>query len=264
MDYSEVFAYYRDTCAPSIAKLENFYSRNFEYTQSSESADDTPDEQSRDKYPIRVISQYPEIHNEIRMAFTHLARTALSFDQSRYATLLSETGRSPTAYLDSIKKAEGVPFSKDREPNIQKAFDHLQRAAMDAEKCLYLARMKKSEEVLECYVDYSVEEVGNGGFFEKVNEYRVRAAGNFEKAKIAESLGDHSLAKKYYGEADKEASGLEDFLDEKTPALDKAKQDYVKSPWKILRWDLVFLGISAVVTVVAAILSNYASNLGGA
>lgn len=254
---SDLFDYYRTVCAPSIARLEDFYKENPQYALFVDPGKDTAPCSDADGALVGVLSRYPEIHNEIRMAFTHLSRTALSFDQEDYEKLLNEANCPPADYLGLIRTAEGAPFGGGREVDVRKAYDHLQRAAMDAEKCLYLARMQKARDALSHYANYSVEELNNGAFFEKVGDIRVRASEAFEQAKIAEALGDHQLAKDRYEVADREASALEEYLDAEMPFLEQAKKDYLTSPKKLIP-DVVVLGIS----ILAAIALDYVS--GGA
>ena len=269
MNCSELFAYYRETCAPSIAKLEDFYARNPEYALLPMPGEKTKTRQgdaadAAGATDVGILNKHPEIHNEIRMALTHLSRTALSFDQAAYEKLLREgVSRTPAEYLDLIVSLERAPFSVDASHSIEKAHDHLQRACMDAEKCLYLARMKKAEDIMERYSKYSVEEVGNGDFFETVGRRRLTASEHFESAKIAEAMGDHELAKQRYGLADGEAKELEEYLDENAPLLEEAKEDYLKSPKELIP-DIALFAVSLVVAVVAWLLGTFAAGLGGA
>lgn len=252
MDYASLFAYYTGVCAPAIAKLEDFHIDNYKRSTEVFSCDSDSKLFEEETF-LGVVSLYPEIHNEIRMAFSHLARTTLTLDDVGFSNLLRNINKSPSVYLDLISSYESDLPSDHNDDNIKKAYAHLQRAAMDSEKCLYLARIRKINDELNRYLNYSVEEVHSGRFFEEVYAMKNDATDFFEKAKIAESLGKHEVASRYYGESDKKASELEKFIDKKIPALKKAKKNYFKSPIS-LKWDFIVLVLSIAATVITLIL----------
>lgn len=201
---SEPFDYYRSVLAEKIRQLDE---------RITALADDSDGK------------TYPEIHNEIRMAFTHIAGelAGLSVYSSDSADLKEGASKADSEKISPEFEAFLKIVSSETYSTLKAAFDcccsetidtdnlcaeahnsmgHLVRAALDAEKAQFDATAEVIEDTFSKYKNNGIQNVGEkGDFLSELEERRYNARADYNRGKLAETLGVDNLAESYYRKA---------------------------------------------------------------
>lgn len=201
---SKPFDYYRSVLAEKIRQLDE---------RITALADDSDGK------------TYPEIHNEIRMAFTHIAGelSGLSVCNSDSANLKEGVPKARSEKISPEFEAFLKIVSSETYSTLKAAFDrccsetidtdalcteahdsmgHLVRAALDAEKAQFDVTAEVIEDTFSKYKNNGIQNVGKkGDFLSELEERRYNARADYNRGKLAETLGADTLAENYYRKA---------------------------------------------------------------
>lgn len=205
---SEPLGYYRDELAPGIGDLNEML--------------DGIDPEKSERFP------YPEIHSEIRMAFSHIAGAFVALDDTGSADRVEELLRvaPESSFRDLRRRLDSYPrgsVSRERlDAEAKRSMSHLRRASLDARKAQYdaVAELLDSEFLL--YRDQGIQHVDNGRFLERFEGLRLEAQKFYDGGKFAESVGRGPLAKGLYSQASSTIAEARGYLEECKDRLEEA------------------------------------------
>lgn len=204
-----------------------------------------PDDVSDHESPF----YHPEIHNEIRMGFSHLARHEVVSGSIQPGEVIENSDRTNTLTLavSAIASAQqqvtsnNTNFSKEEE----KANSHIQRANMDADKLRYLDLVHEEEQFEKKHNMRILADLDGGSFYRNLTDRQNQARLAFEDAKVLEALGFHDKASEKYLEAGDLMEDAFEYLVEMKGPIAKAKKDF---RWSTATLILVVLVDIAVFT----------------
>lgn len=185
----------------------------------------------------RLFYRYPEIHNEVRMAFSHVSRALIGLetrDSERFSALLNAvSGEDRTSIMSLLEKCcagpsyvdvarmsdragsanapraamVDVPRQQDSDEDdpatkeVKGARQHLLRAMMDAHKGQFELTDRLIDRAFLRYLGKGIHGIKDGNFISEFEEHRYNARRMYEKAKLAEALGHHEVAISFYDKA---------------------------------------------------------------
>jgi len=197
---------------------------------------------------------YPEIHNEIRMAFTHFVRAgyaACSLDLASIADDYPTLDRR--SLLNRLRSISFDPSDSGAENEILLAEKHIRRASMDAKKCSYIVAGEGAEDLFRRYSDYSIGHLDDGQFFENAGLMRRKASVAFQQAKLFEALGRHDQASDCYRDAYLQERELFGHLQSLIPQMQLAKKRYRAKTYSAAS-TVAFAVLSAIVFLVGLLV----------
>lgn len=205
---SEPLSFYRDSLAGKIAALN---------IQLIEVSGDS------------VAETYPEIHNETRMAFTHVAGELIGFSvesaDGQFDTLLEMIpGASYSALNEQLGRCCAKEVDYDAlKCEAHKSMGHLRRAAMDADKAQYDALAEQLEEDFSVYRDHGIQNVDRGMFLSNFEEMREESRALYDQGKLSETLDLDERAGDLYRRSNERLRVAYRYFRQSRQELDQAK-----------------------------------------
>lgn len=182
--------------------------------------------------PGPEVDRYPEIYNEVRMAYSHLARTVLGLDSDSsklLQTILSTCARRDSIanegltyphatnardLFDAVIAASDAPYdNKDGVGNLRGSKNHLLRSLMDAKKGQYEMTELLVTDKFNQVLPKGIQNVGAGDLIKRFETHREKGRNEYEVGKLCETLGHHEQGVERYTAAVDAISQSGDLLD---------------------------------------------------
>lgn len=228
-----LFQYYLNVAAFDIGELERrcaarrvldnkVLEEGVPYSKLLEVLNEAPKD---DKAPVELY--YPQIHSEIRMAFTHVSRAVIGLcdkDGDSLRDLLEATPAGNYKSLEALVRACCVaPNDEYQKKEIEGANGHLLRARMDARKGQFETTELVVRSVFDYYLKYGIYVIDGKRLISEFEKRSKRSRNLYEKGKLAEALGNHSAAVSIYGDAVCTLDEAGEYLGYHAPSLDTTK-----------------------------------------
>lgn len=248
---TDLLDYYTDSLSHEIGSLEH---RCDEFQRIEEAASATvdninrliggdgvePEADNAETVSSQAFYRYPEIHAEIRMAFTHVCRAAVGlrtvptakFEQF-IAAVPEESRASIENLLDMCCEEGGRPAGSEEpddiwESELSGARKHLLRASMDVRKAQFEITERAVQLAFDRYLKCDIHEVGGGRLIADFERVRGVSHTLYERAKLAEAMGHHEMAAALYRKALKGIDVAAELMSRNTPSLALAEDVHRK------------------------------------
>lgn len=257
-DVFKPFNDYLDNCSIEIQDLDL---RCREYAAASG--------ESKDAFML-----YPEIHGEIRMAFTHISRAAIGLDVTEAEKSDGEdpAGRDleelekklSTVFSGDWKQVDqffrdhsGAPFSGEKaKGELAGSLKHLERAARDCKKAQFEVTEKSSRLWFDRYIVHGIQGVGEGKFISDFEDDIKRGRSSYQAAKLAEALGYENAPRRLYVKALEPLNRARDLLERCRPDLEESKERSERRQINSLRVWLAMIAVEILIVVVGYVLKS--------
>ncbi len=165
-----------------------------------------------------VLYRYPEVHNEIRMALSHIGRAVAGvkgIDDKSFRKQLGSAGGEDWDSLERIVASccEGEDAAPYRSPRSAKqrrkeakrqlggARKHLLRALMDARKGQYEVTERAVSLAFDYCLKFGIHGLDSGNLVRSVRKAMNKGQAAYKNGKLSEALGYHNVAASFYDEA---------------------------------------------------------------